>query len=141
MSYYGADAAHSYLQQKAKEKQKKQQEEQKKQQAKLDAIANQKKALAAQQQAQSIAMQNKFAAQQTAQLAQIDGLKAEQAVKIKGIRSIGQAVSSSLNILADQQLRAPSAAVSPRRRRRGAASTAAQVARGSSRNRGPNLSI
>ena len=146
----------------------------KQQQQRLDPIANQRRALAAQQQAQSSALQKQMADQQaaqrrkvarlrsqqssnlsalqgkqrkkaaglaTAQAANVKRMAAAQAVKIGGIRSRGQAVSSSLNILADQQPTAPSAAVSPRRSRRGAASNAAQVARGSSRNRGPNLSI
>jgi len=77
-----------------------------------------------------------------AQAANVKRMAATQAKKVGGIRSRGQSVSSSLSILAEQQPMAPSAVrTDPRARRKGAASTAAQVARGSSRNRGPNLSI
>lgn len=78
----------------------------------------------------------------TAQAANVERMAADQAKKVGGIRSRGQSVSSSLSILSQGQPTAPSAVrTNPRARRKGAASTSAQVARGSSRNRGPNLSI
>lgn len=78
----------------------------------------------------------------TAQEANVKSMAAAQAVKIGGIRSRGQAVSSSLQILGKKNLTGPSASSTKGKSvRKGAASTAAQVARGSSRNRGPNLSI
>jgi hypothetical protein len=76
------------------------------------------------------------------QAANVKSMAAAQAQKVGAIRSSGQAVSSSLSILADKEPTAPTAVkTNSRARKKGAASTAAQVARGSSRNRGFNLSI
>ena len=76
------------------------------------------------------------------QAANVARLAAAQKTKLGGIRSRGEAVSSSLQILGKGSLTGPSATnTSPKARRRGAASTVAQVARGSTRSRGTKLSI
>lgn len=133
-------------------------------QAELDRLADDRSALAAQQVADSALLQQQFADQRQTQIdnaaglqgkqdAKLLGIKDEQnrksaelataqAVKVGGIRSRGQAVSSSLQILGKQNLTGPSASSTKGKSvRKGAASTAAQVTRGSTRNRGPNLSI
>ena len=133
-------------------------------QAELDRIADESNAIATQQLAESARLQKQFADQQQDQRDRVTSLEAQQdekllgikneqnrkseelataqAVKVGGIRSRGQAVSSSLQILGKQNLTGPSASSTKGKSvRKGAASTAAQVTRGSTRNRGPNLSI
>jgi len=107
----------------------------------LDQLAANRNALAQQQQAQSVAMQRQFSAQQSAQTTKVEGLQAEQAEMLGGIRSRGTAVSQSLQILGQVQPKAPTASQTAGSKTRGAKSTATNIARGSTRNRGPNLSI
>lgn len=133
-------------------------------QSELDALANQRNQVMQQQQAQSQALQaqqaqamaeqksqvtqlraqqsKKLAEAEATQAANVERLAADQKTKLGGIKSRGQAVSSSLQILGKGSLTGPSATnTTPKASRKGAASTSAQLARGSSRNRGPNLSI
>ena len=86
-------------------------------------------------------MQRQFAAQQQAQQTQVDGLRAEQAETLGGIRAQGSAVGQSLQILGQELPQAPTASQTARSKTRGAKATATNIARGSTRSRGPNLSI
>ena len=62
--------------------------------------------------------------------------------KVQRIERAGNAASNSLRILGQDSPKGPTASQTPRAsRRRGAASSAANVARGSARTRGTNLSI
>jgi hypothetical protein len=86
-------------------------------------------------------MQRQFADQQSAQATKVEGLQTEQAEALGGIRARGQAVGQSLQILGQAQPEAPTASQTPRTKTRGAKATATNIARGSTRSRGPNLSI
>jgi hypothetical protein len=98
----------------------------------MERVARERQAAAAQQQAQLVAMQREQAAQQAAQDQQVAGMRAEQAERIGGIRARGQAVSSSLTILAQQgREQGPTAAVdTTRRNARGAKTTQASLRMG-----------
>lgn len=111
-------------------------------QAQVDQQAKQRKALIAQQQAESVRLQRQMTEQQEAQNKTVGGLTAQQEERISGIRRRGDAVVSSLRILGIEQPTAPSASQTPSRGKRGGARTSAPtVARGSARSRGINLSI
>ena len=125
----------------AKNKQKRLDAEARRKQAELDRLAAERRALSQQQQAQSVAMQRQFAAQEAAQGVKASELRAEQAETLGGIRAQGSAVNQSLQILCQEQPQAPTASQTPRTKTRGAKATATNIARGSTRSRGPNLSI
>ena len=69
-------------------------------------------------------------------------IKAETERKVAGIQRAGGAAATSLRILGQKQPKAPQAVQTPRdKKRRGAGSTSASVARGTGSTRGTNLSI
>tara|TARA_R100000951_G_scaffold65983_1_gene55848 strand:- start:2636 stop:3130 length:495 start_codon:yes stop_codon:yes gene_type:complete len=114
----------------------------KKRQKEADEMASQQNALMAQQQAESQRLQVQMVEQQQEQSKEVAGLQVQQAEKLSGIKSRGQSVVSSLRILGQKQPMAPTASqTASRPSGRGAASTQANVARGSARSRGTNLSI
>ncbi len=114
----------------------------KKRQAEVDAQAAKRNALMAQQQAESQRLQAQMAKQQKAQTKKVAGLESQQAERIAGVRSRGQSAVSSLQILGQTQPTAPTASQTANSRsRRGAGSTQTSISRGSTRGRGPNLSI
>ena len=126
----------------AENKQKRLNKEAEKKQKQLDRLAEERMLVARQQQAQSAVLQQQMVDQQVAQTARAEGLQAEQAKTLGGIKSRGQSVVSSLQILGQRQPTAPTASQTARAGgRRGASSTQANVARGSARSRGTNLSI
>jgi len=111
-------------------------------QKEVDELSSQRKALIAQQQAESQRLQAEMVEQEKAQSKEVLGLQSQQAEKLSGIRTSGQSVVSSLRILGQKQPMAPTASqTASRPSGRGAASTQANVARGSARSRGTNLSI
>jgi hypothetical protein len=111
-------------------------------QKQVDELASQRDALIAQQQAESQRLQAQMVQQQGEQSKKVAGLQVQQAEKLSGIKSRGQSVVSSLQILGQRQPTAPTASqTASRPSGRGAASTQANVARGSARSRGTNLSI
>lgn len=111
-------------------------------QAEADEMASQQRALMAQQQAESQRLQAQMVQQQQEQSKTVAGLQVQQAEKLSGIKSRGQSVVSSLQILGQRQPTAPTASQTAQTGgRRGASSTQANVARGSARSRGTNLSI
>ena len=101
-------------------------------QEEMDRIARANQAAAVAQQARLVAMQQEQSEQQAAQDQQVAGMRAEQAQRIGGIRARGQAVSSSLAILAQQGgEQGPTAAVdTTRRNTRGAKTTQASLRMG-----------
>jgi len=114
----------------------------KKRQAEMDALSEQRNAVMAQQQAESQRLQAQMVEQEEEQSKKVAGLQAQQAEKLSGIKSRGQSVVSSLQILGQRKSTAPTASqTASRPSGRGAASTQANVARGSARSRGTNLSI
>lgn len=135
---------------KAEKKARKQAEEQARlaaeRQAELDAIARQREMAAAAQQQQmqqlQIAQETAAAeaaaqqkAMQEAQKQKLEQMRAEGQRQVQGIRSRGQAVSSSLQILGRQaKQQAPTAQMSsPQAGKRGARTTTAGLRMGSSR--------
>lgn len=86
----------------AKRRQAQADAEARRRQEEMDRIARENRAAAAAQQAQLVAMQQQQAAQEAAQTAQVKEMQQQQAERIGGIRARGQAVSSSLQILANQ---------------------------------------
>lgn len=122
-------------------------------QKQADEMASQQRALIAQQQAESQRLQAQMVQQQQQQSKTVAGLQTQQAEKlaglqqqqqdrISGIKSRGRSVVSSLQILGQGQQTAPTASQTAQTGgRRGASSTQANVARGSARSRGTNLSI
>jgi hypothetical protein len=108
-------------------------------------LAAERSALAAQQQAEMISYQNRMAEQQAQQKTQTDELRAQQAERVAGIRSRGQAVSQSLQILAQAGGQAPTASTSkPTAGRAGARSTTASLRMGTTGSRagsGSNLAV
>ncbi len=111
-------------------------------QAEADEMASQQNALIAQQQAESQRLQVQMVKQQQEQSKKVAGLQVQQAEKLSGIKSRGQSVVSSLRILGQKQPMAPTASQTAQAGgRRGAGSTQANIARGSARSRGTNLSI
>ena len=148
----------------ARKKAKKQKKKAKERQRELDRLAEERTALARQQ----VARQKELEAQQVAfieandakvarlndeqdeRLAQLaasdkqarDRIKRETAQKVAGIERVGGATATSLRILGQKQPMAPSATQTPRdKKRRGAGTTSASVARGTGSTRGTNLSI
>ena len=101
-------------------------------QEEMDRIARENRAAAAAQQAQLVAMQQQQLEQQAAQDAEVAQLQAEQSQRIGGIRARGQAVSSSLQILANQGgKQGPTAAVdTTQKTTRGAKTTQASLRMG-----------
>lgn len=127
---------------KAKQKAKEAEKKAKQRQAELDALAKQRTLLAAEQQSKKVELESQLAAQQKSQAAQVDELKGQQAERIAGIRAAGGAAATSLRILGQNQPMGPTAQITTTRNsRRGAGTTSALVARGSSASRGTNLSI
>ena len=111
-------------------------------QKQVDELSSQRNALIAQQQAESQRLQVQTVQQQQEQSKKVAGLQVQQAEKLSGIKSRGQSVVSSLQILGQRQPTAPTASQTAQTGgRRGASSTQANVARGSARSRGTNLSI
>ncbi len=111
-------------------------------QTQADEMASQQQALIAQQQAESQRLQTQMVQQQQQQSKDVAGLQSQQAEKLSGIKSRGRSVVSSLQILGQRQPTAPTASQTAQTGgRRGAGSTQANVARGSARSRGTNLSI
>ena len=114
----------------------------KKRQAEVDAQADQRNALIAQQTAESNRLQSQMAKQQQKQNIKVAGLQQQQQTQLAGIKSRGNSVVSSLQILGQKQPSAPTASQTARSRvGRGAGTTSTNIARGSARNRGTNLSI
>ncbi len=111
-------------------------------QKQVDELSSQRDALIAQQQAESRRLQVQMVQEQQEQSKKVAGLQVQQAEKLSGIKSRGQSVVSSLQILGQRQPTAPTASQTAQTGgRRGAGSTQANVARGSARSRGTNLSI
>lgn len=111
-------------------------------QKQVDELSSQRDALIAQQQAESQRLQVQTVQQQQQQSKKVADLQVQQAEKLSGIKSRGQSVVSSLQILGQRQPTAPTASQTAQTGgRRGAGSTQANVARGSARSRGTNLSI
>ncbi len=89
-----------------------------------------------------IQQSNRLAQMSSQNTAQRNAIKAQTAARVAGIQRAGGAAATSLRILAEKQPMGPNAQQTPRnQRRRGAGSTSANVARGSSSTRGTNLSI
>ena len=89
-----------------------------------------------------IQQNNRLSQMAAEDVARRNAIKAETAAKVAGIQRAGGAAATSLRILAEKQPMGPNAQQTPRnQRRRGAGSTSANVARGSSSTRGTNLSI
>ena len=108
----------------------------------VDELAEQRNAVMAQQLAESQRLQAQMAEQSNAQIEEVAGLQEQQAKRISGIKSRGQSVVSSLQILGQEQPMAPAASqTASRKKGRGSSATQANVARGSARSRGTNLSI
>ena len=101
-------------------------------QEEMDRIARENRAAAAAQQAQLVAMQQQQLEQQAAQDAEVARLQGLQAERIGGIRARGQAVASSLTILANQGgKQGPTAAVdTTQKTTRGAKTTQASLRMG-----------
>ena len=101
-------------------------------QEEMDRIARENRAAAAAQQAQLVAMQQQQLEQQAAQDAEVAQLKAQQTERIGGIRARGQAVASSMTILAQQGgKQGPTAAVdTTQKTTRGAKTTQASLRMG-----------
>lgn len=111
-------------------------------QKEADELAAGRKALIAQQQAESVSLQRQMGRQEAQQMKKIASLTEQQNERVSGIRRRGDSVVSSLRILGQGQPEAPSASQTPSRGRRGGARTSkTTVARGSARSRGVNLSI
>ena len=114
-------------------------------QAEVDAQAEKRKALIAQQQAQSQSLQRRMAEQQNLQNEKVAELTAAQNEKVAGIKAQGAAATSALRALDQEQLSAPTAQITGRQGKSGSArSTTArlrmgQTSRGSGS--GSNLSI
>ena len=149
---------------KAKKKAKTQKKKAERRQRELDRIAREREQIARQNAQRSRQLQNQQQAMVAAQKNQVAALKAQQGNKLKGMKSksdaeqaaileasnkkvkgiqlAGGAAATSLRILGQTQPKAPTAQRTPRNAgRRGAGTTAAEVARGSAQNRGFNLSI
>lgn len=117
----------------AKREQARVDEEARRKREEMERISRERQAAATRQQAQLVAMQREQAAQQAAQNQQVAGMRAEQAERIGGIRARGQAVASSLTILAQQGgQQGRTAAVDTRQRSaKGAKTTQASLRMGS----------
>jgi hypothetical protein len=116
------------------------------QQARFNQIANERQALAAQQQAEMAALEQQSINQTNAQNKEVAELQAVQAQRLGGIRSTGTSVAQSLQILAKQgAAQAPTAQVSKRSTQPGGvAQTQAKLRIGGTRQAtgaGTNLSI
>ena len=130
----------------AKRRQAQADAEARRRQEEMNRLAAQRQAAAAAQQAQLVAMQKQQAETEAAQKQQVAQLQAEQAERIGGIRARGNAVTQSLQILAQQgQAQAPTASMAPRKQgARGARSTTAALrmgATGSGSGSGSNLPV
>lgn len=148
----------------ARKKAKKQKQKAKERQRELDRLAEERNQLAAEQ----VAQQKQLEAQQVAfieandaKVAELNAqqddrlatlaandeaartaIKQETARQVAGIERAGGAAATSLRILGQKQPKAPQAVQTPRgKKRRGAGSTSASVARGTGSTRGTNLSI
>ena len=133
-------------------------------QAQLDALAAQRSEIAAAQLVRKNEMEALAQSQIAAHTYKVQQLQAEQGfrlanmeaaseaekaqvreaarVEVEGVERAGGAAATSLRILGQRQRMAPNAEQTPKKnRRRGAASTSANVARGSAQQRGSNLSI
>lgn len=108
-------------------------------------LAEERRALIAQQQAEAVKYERQMADQQAQQVAQTEALRAQQAERIDGIRARGQAVTQSLQILGQQGSEAPTAAMTKRvNRPQGARSTSASLRMGATSNSagsGANISV
>lgn len=108
-------------------------------------LAEERRALIAQQQAEAVKYERQMADQQAQQVAQTEELQAQQAERIGGIRARGQAVAQSLQILGQQGSKAPTAAMSrPKTRQATARSTSASLRMGSTSTgagSGANISV
>lgn len=108
-------------------------------------LAEERRALIAQQQAEAVKYERQMADQQAQQVAQTEELQAQQAERIGGIRARGQAVAQSLQILGQQGSQAPTAAMSrPKARQATARSTSASLRMGSTSTgagSGANISV
>jgi hypothetical protein len=103
-------------QQAAAAEQQRQNEIARQRQEELNRQAREREAVAAQQQAQMLAMEQEQARAQQAQQEQSAAMQQEQELKVGTIRANGQAVSSSLRILAATKgSQAPTAAVAGRK--------------------------
>jgi len=138
---------------KAKKKAKRQEEKARKRQERLDALAKQqeqrqrqlerqKRQLESQQAAIVAQQKKKVAETKLMYKTKTNKMKAKSEAKVFGIKNAGAAAATSLRILGQVQPDAPTARQTPRNAgRRGAGTTAANVARGSTQNKGFNLSI
>ena len=116
----------------AKRRQAQADEDARRKREEMERVARERQAAAAAQQAQLVAMQQQQAEQQAAQDAEVAQLRAQQTERIGGIRARGQAVASSLTILANQGgKQGPTAAVdTTQRTSRGAKTTQASLRMG-----------
>lgn len=108
-------------------------------------LAEERRALIAQQQAEAVKYERQMADQQVQQAAQVEELQSQQTERIAGIRARGAAVTQSLQILGQEGSQAPTAAVTRRvNRPQGARSTSASLRMGSTGNSagtGANFSV
>jgi len=101
-------------------------------QREMERIAREREAMAAQQQAQLVAMQQQQAQQEIAQQTRVSELQTAQQERLGGIRARGQAVTQSLQILAQSSGQGPTAAMTnPKAAQSGARSTTASLRMGS----------
>jgi hypothetical protein len=95
-------------------------------------LADERRALIAQQEAQMAAYEQQLKDQQDAQAKTVADLTAKQAEKVAGIRARGTAVTQSLQILGRPNATAPTAAMTKRAERpKGARTTSASLRMGS----------
>lgn len=99
----------------AENEQKRLNKEAERKQKELDQLAEQRTALAEQQQARSTALQAQMIEQQLGQEKRVEGLQAQQAAEVLGIRAAGNTAANSLRVLAQKQPTAPSAVVTRKR--------------------------
>ena len=108
-------------------------------------LAEERRALIAQQQAESVKYQQQMASQRVQQSAKAEELQSQQTERIAGIRARGTAVTQSLQILGRGGSQAPTAAVTRRGDKpQGARSTSASLRMGSTGNSagsGANFSV
>jgi hypothetical protein len=108
-------------------------------------LAEERRALIAQQQAEAVKYERQMADQQAQQVAQVNELQSQQTERVAGIRARGAAVTQSLQILGQEGSQAPTAAMTKRvNSPQGARSTSASLRMGSTRNStgtGANFSV
>ena len=108
-------------------------------------LAEERRALIAQQQAEMVAYERQMADQQAKQAQQAAGLQAQHNEKVAGIRARGSAVAQSLQVLGQKGSQAPTAQMTTRSTpQQGARTTTASLRMGSTGNSagsGANISV